>query len=60
MLDVPTAMVKDFEQLYYEVLETKHQDVLDKLKAGMLDDEITTVLKDEAKAVAAKFKINKL
>lgn len=60
LLDVPTNRIHDFEQMYYEVLETKHQDVLDQLKAGVLDDKITSVLKDEAKAVALKFKVTKL
>lgn len=60
LLDVPTERVSEFEKMYYEILETKHQDVLDQLKAGVLDDNITKILTDEAKTVAAKFKITKL
>ncbi|MDR1055325.1 MAG: F0F1 ATP synthase subunit alpha [Prevotellaceae bacterium] len=60
LLDVPTERIKEFEQMYYEILETKHQNILDKLKAGVLNDEIISILKDEAKAVALKFKIVKL
>ena len=56
LLDVPTNLVSEFEKVYFEVLETKHRDTLDKIKAGVLDNEISEILTDEAKAVAQRFK----
>ena len=58
LLDVPTQRISEFEETYYEILETKHRDVLDKIKAGVLDNDITDVLRDTAKSVALKFKKN--
>ena len=56
LLDVPTHLISEFEKLYFEILETKHRDTLDKIKAGVLDNEISKILTDEAKAVAQRFK----
>ena len=56
LLDVPTHRISEFEKTYYEILETKHRDILDKIKTGILDNEIASILKDTAKSVALKFK----
>ena len=56
LLDVPTHLISEFEKTYYEILETKHRDILDKIKTGVLDNEIAGILKDTARSVALKFK----
>jgi F-type H+/Na+-transporting ATPase subunit alpha len=53
--DVPVVKVKEFESDYIQYLNTKHRDVLNALKAGKLDDNITEVLEKAAKEVAAKY-----
>lgn len=52
---VPVDRVKEFETEYLEYLDNKHRDVLDKLKAGQLTDEITSVLEKVAHELAAKY-----
>jgi F-type H+-transporting ATPase subunit alpha len=37
-------------------LNNKHRDTLDALKAGKLDDKITSVIENVAKEVSAKYK----
>jgi F-type H+-transporting ATPase subunit alpha len=54
--DVPVDKIKDFEREYIELLEVKHSDVLDLLKAGTLNDNITGVLEKVAADIAAKYK----
>lgn len=54
--DVPVNQVKSFERSYLEVLNAKHKDVLNDLKAGKLTDEITDTLTAVAKEVAASYK----
>ncbi|MBU2526530.1 MAG: F0F1 ATP synthase subunit alpha [Bacteroidetes bacterium] len=54
--DVPVDKVKEFERSYLEVLNAKHRDVLDKLKAGQLTDEITDTLTQVAKEIAGSYK----
>ncbi|GCD77700.1 ATP synthase subunit alpha [Thermaurantimonas aggregans] len=52
---VPVEKVKEFEAEYLDYLDNKHRDVLDKLKAGQLTDEITSVLEKVALELAAKY-----
>src|SRR6056300_1598602 len=52
---VPVNKVKEFEQSYLELLNAKHRDVLDALKAGQLTDEITNTLTKVATDLAAQF-----
>ncbi|MDP2058254.1 MAG: F0F1 ATP synthase subunit alpha [Flavobacteriaceae bacterium] len=54
--DVPVNEVKSFERSYLEVLNAKHKNVLNDLKAGKLTDEITDTLTAVAKEVAASYK----
>ena len=42
--NVPVEKVKDFERNYLEMLNAKHRDTLDALKAGKLTDEVIDVL----------------
>jgi F-type H+/Na+-transporting ATPase subunit alpha len=54
--DVPTDEVKSFEIEFVEFLEIKHRDVLDKLRDGILNDDITKVLEKVATELAMKYK----
>ncbi len=54
--DVPVSKVKEFEKDYIEFLEMKHRNILDNLRDGILNDEITTVLEKVAAEIAIKFK----
>jgi F-type H+/Na+-transporting ATPase subunit alpha len=54
--DVPVNKVKKFESEYIELLELKHKDVLDQLKQGILNSDITGTLEKVAADIAAKFK----
>jgi F-type H+-transporting ATPase subunit alpha len=54
--DIPVNKVKDFEKDYIEFLDLKHRDVLDKLRDGVLNDDITTVLEKVAIELAMKYK----
>ena len=53
--NVPVAKVKAFEEEYLQTLTDKHQSVLDGLKAGKLDDEITSCLTSVAKELATNY-----
>jgi F-type H+-transporting ATPase subunit alpha len=54
--DVPINKVKSFESEYIELLELKHQDTLDSLRDGTLNDDITKVLEKVAAEVAIKYR----
>jgi F-type H+/Na+-transporting ATPase subunit alpha len=53
--NVPVNKVKEFERDYIEFLNNKHRDILNALKAGKLDDNITEVLEKTAKELSAKY-----
>jgi len=53
--NVPVNKVKEFETDYLEYLNAKHRDTLDQLKNGKFTDEITNVLENVAKEIAAKY-----
>ena len=52
---IPVERVREFEKEYLENLRTVHQDVLLELKAGKINDEITSVLEKVAKEVAQNY-----
>jgi F-type H+-transporting ATPase subunit alpha len=54
--DVPVSKVKEFEKDFIEFLDMKHRDVLDSLRDGILNDDITKVLEKVAAETAMKFK----
>lgn len=54
--EVPVNKVKEFERSYLEVLNAKHRNVLDDLKAGKLTDEVTYTLTQVAKEIAGSYK----
>jgi F-type H+/Na+-transporting ATPase subunit alpha len=53
--DIPISQVKNFEAEYVEILELKHRNVLDSLRDGVLNDELTKVLEDVASDLVAKY-----
>lgn len=52
---VPVEKVKEFETEYLDYLDNKHRDILDQLKAGQLNEEITSVLEKVALELASKY-----
>jgi len=54
--DVPVNMVKEFEKDFLEFLELKYRDVLDSLREGILNNDITNVLDKVAAELVLKFK----
>jgi F-type H+-transporting ATPase subunit alpha len=54
--DVPVTEVRAFEQDYLRALRAQHRDVLDALRAGKLDDQITGVLKQVARELSEKYR----
>ncbi|GAB3905722.1 F0F1 ATP synthase subunit alpha [Larkinella knui] len=52
---VPVNRVKEFETEFTMLLTTQHQDTLDQLRAGKLDDSIIAVIKKVATELAVRF-----
>jgi len=52
---VPVNRVREFEKEYTQVLNARFPDALKALKAGKLDDSVTTALRQVAKDVAAGY-----
>ncbi|MFN7691588.1 MAG: F0F1 ATP synthase subunit alpha, partial [Bacteroidota bacterium] len=55
--EVPVNKVREFEADFLSILEAKHKNILNDLKAGKYSDEITNVLDAEAKELSKKFRI---
>jgi len=55
LMDVPTNKVKEFEQEFISYLHTKHQDILDALAAGKLNDDITDTLRSVCADLSKKY-----
>ncbi|PRY14816.1 F-type H+-transporting ATPase subunit alpha [Pontibacter ummariensis] len=53
--NVPVAEVRNFQKEYIRALRAQHADVLNALRAGKLDDQITGALKQVAREVSAKY-----
>jgi len=53
--DVPVEKIKEFERDYLEVLNAKHKETLETLKAGKLTDEVIDVLTSVTKDLSAKY-----
>ena len=57
LADVPVEKVSEFEKRYLEILELKHKEtVLNPLRAGVINDDITNILAEEAKLLANQYK----
>jgi F-type H+-transporting ATPase subunit alpha len=54
--DVPVNKVKNFESEFLEYLELKHRDVLDSLRKGILNSDITTILEKAASELVIKYR----
>ena len=52
---IPVESVCEFEKEYLENLRASHEDTLLEIKAGKINDEITSVLENVAKEVAKKY-----
>jgi F-type H+-transporting ATPase subunit alpha len=55
--DVPINKVKNFESEFIELLELKHQDTLDSLREGKLNDDISKVLEKVASDLVIKYRV---
>ncbi|MBR5102946.1 MAG: F0F1 ATP synthase subunit alpha, partial [Muribaculaceae bacterium] len=54
--NVPLDKVGEFEKLLFEYLRAKHQaDVLDVLRSGKIDDDVTSKLTAAAREIAGKY-----
>lgn len=56
MRNVPVANIKEFERDYLEMLNVKHRNTLDDLKAGKLTDDAIDVMTTVASDLSAKYK----
>ena len=56
MKDIAIAQVKEFQTLFLDRMRATHQDILDTLASGKLDDSLTAVIESEAAAVAESMK----
>lgn len=55
--NVPLEEVHSFEKEFLQVLELKHKaEVLDKIKAGVLDDQVTAIIEKIASDLALQYK----
>lgn len=54
--DVPVTEVRAFEKDFLRTLRAQHTDVLNALRAGKLDDQITGTLKQVAREISANYK----
>jgi F-type H+-transporting ATPase subunit alpha len=54
--DVPISKVKSFENEFLELLELKHRGVLDNLRDGILNNDITNVLEKVASELVMKYR----
>lgn len=53
--NVPIRKVKEFQVEYIDFLRSKHPDTMAAIKAGKIDDSITSVLKQAANDLASKY-----
>jgi F-type H+/Na+-transporting ATPase subunit alpha len=54
--DVPVNKVRSFENEFIEYLELRHRDLLDKLRDGILNSEITDILEKVASELVIKYR----
>jgi F-type H+-transporting ATPase subunit alpha len=54
--NVPVNRIKEFETEFLEFMDEKHHSVLEQLKAGKINEEITDTLMDVADDLSAKYK----
>jgi F-type H+/Na+-transporting ATPase subunit alpha len=54
--DVPVNKVNEFEADFLAYMRSKHPNVLNDLKAGKFDDNLTAAIESAAKEISAKYK----
>ena len=52
---MPENKVQEFEKQFLDMMEVKHKDMLEQLKAGKIDDDIKAVLKEEVLNLSEHF-----
>jgi F-type H+-transporting ATPase subunit alpha len=55
MRNVPVKKVKEFQEEYIAFLRSKHPETMAAIKAGKIDNDITSVLKQAANDLASKY-----
>jgi len=55
LMDVPVNRIKEFETEFLSFLHQKHQNVLDDLASGKLNDSITKTLNTVVKELTPKY-----
>jgi F-type H+-transporting ATPase subunit alpha len=55
LMDVPVNRIKEFEVEYISFLHQKHQNILDDLASGKLDEKITSTLEKVVKELSSKY-----
>lgn len=53
---VPVEKVKEFETEFLDAIEMQHPEVLETLKSGKINDDVTNIIEKVAAEVSAKFK----
>ena len=56
MKDIRIDQVKEFQKLFLDMMHASHQDVLDTLAAGKIDNDITAVIEEVAAMVTSSMK----
>lgn len=54
--DVPINQVRNFEREFIEILSLKHRNVLDQLRDGVINNDVTSVIEKVAADVAMKYR----
>jgi len=55
MQNIPVNRIKEFENDFHNIMDLRYKNVLDELRNGKIDDNITNALKQAAKEASAKF-----
>ncbi len=53
--NIPVNKVREFETDFHQYMETKYKNILDELKKGNFNDEITGAIENAAKELSAKY-----
>lgn len=57
LADVPVDKISEFQDNFLQIIRTKHRtDVLDKILAGNISEEVTSIIEDEAKGLSSQYK----
>ena len=56
MHEVPVEGVRQCQELFLEQMRSQHQEIIDKLASGKIDDTITDTLRQVMKGITAQYK----